>query len=84
MPSETAADLLAVLCADGISTREEATEISGRGVGLSAVKERVEALRGRMDVRSTSGVGTTWSFHFPTASAKERLHSESQNVRMET
>jgi len=36
----------------GFSTKERASEISGRGVGLDVVKEAVSKLGGRLDFRS--------------------------------
>jgi chemotaxis protein histidine kinase CheA len=39
--------------------------VSGRGVGLAAVSKVVAELHGRIEIASTAGLGTTWSFHFP-------------------
>lgn len=49
----------------GFSTAETVTDISGRGVGMDVVKRTVEELRGRIDVRSESGRGTTVSVRLP-------------------
>lgn len=49
----------------GFSTRLEADEISGRGVGLDVVKRNVEALGGHVHVQSTLGEGTTFSMSVP-------------------
>jgi HPt (histidine-containing phosphotransfer) domain-containing protein len=46
------------LFVDGLSTRDDVTEVSGRGVGMSAVKAAVEALGGRVKVTSAWGKGT--------------------------
>ncbi len=44
----------------GLSTAEKVTDISGRGVGMDVVKNRiVEKLKGRVDVQSMPGKGTT-------------------------
>lgn len=67
------ADLVAALCHQGFSTRAEVTETSGRGVGLSAVKQRVETLKGRLDVQSTLGKGATWTFVIPLPAATPAL-----------
>ncbi len=64
LPSETLADLEQALFADGLSTKEEVTEISGRGIGLGAVRAAVLALDGRVVVRTTRGQGSTWEFRF--------------------
>ncbi len=65
LPTKTPADLLAVLCHDGFSTRSEVTEISGRGVGMAAVKRRVEGMGGRIELETAIGRGTTWGFIVP-------------------
>src|SRR5262249_14756791 len=79
LPHETEGQLLDALCADGVTTRAQVTDYSGRGVGMSAVRRRIESLNGQLEVRSTRGVGTIWTFHFPwhAASAKLRRHSGS-------
>jgi two-component system chemotaxis sensor kinase CheA len=65
LPHATPAELLAALCADGVTTREQVTETSGRGVGMAAFRRRVEALNGRLEVRSSPGAGTSWYARFP-------------------
>lgn len=52
------ADVLALTCLPGLSTAEKATEVSGRGVGMDVVKDRIERLGGTLIMRSTPGVGT--------------------------
>ncbi len=56
-----------VLCMPGFSTADQVSDISGRGVGLSAVKEAVLELGGRMVVRSVPGVGTEFELSCPKA-----------------
>lgn len=51
------------------STKTEITELSGRGVGLDAVKNEVDRLGGQVDIESHEGVGTTFKFKLPLASA---------------
>ena len=65
LPATTEDDLKTALFTDGVSTREEATELSGRGVGLGALREAVELLGGSVDVRSQPGAGTSFLFSFP-------------------
>lgn len=57
-------ELQEALFADGISTRDEASAYSGRGVGMSAVREACEALGGTIQVQSTPGRGTAVRFVF--------------------
>ncbi|HSX33782.1 MAG TPA: ATP-binding protein [Candidatus Saccharimonadales bacterium] len=49
----------------GISTSESVTQISGRGVGLLAIKKMVDAFGGRIDVSSTPGKGTSFRIRLP-------------------
>jgi two-component system chemotaxis sensor kinase CheA len=49
----------------GFSTRDQATELSGRGVGLDVVRDAVRGLRGSLSVDSTPGKGTTFIFRLP-------------------
>jgi two-component system chemotaxis sensor kinase CheA len=64
LPCATEQELLEVLCLDGVSSRTQTTETSGRGIGMAAVKQCVKQLDGRIEVRS-SKQGTTWLFQFP-------------------
>ena len=59
------ADVRALIFAPGFSTAEQITEISGRGVGMDVVRRNIEALRGRIDIESTPGRGTTFSIRLP-------------------
>jgi two-component system, chemotaxis family, sensor kinase CheA len=52
-------------CLPGLSTAEEVTDVSGRGVGMDAVKRTVEALGGALEVESTRGAGTRWILRLP-------------------
>lgn len=64
LPSRTPAERLAILCRQGVTTRSDISETSGRGVGMSAIKQRVDAMHGRLDVES-SGAGTKWTISLP-------------------
>jgi two-component system chemotaxis sensor kinase CheA len=65
LPHATRADLDAALLSDGISARREATSTSGRGVGLSAIREVLRDLGGRIEIDSAHGRGTTFRFLLP-------------------
>ena len=49
----------------GFSTAEKVTSISGRGVGMDVVRKNIEALRGKVDISSTLGKGTTFTIRMP-------------------
>ncbi|HBY63357.1 MAG TPA: chemotaxis protein CheA [Solibacterales bacterium] len=49
----------------GFSTADKVTDVSGRGVGMDVVRRQIEKLRGRIDIRSTPGAGTQFTFKLP-------------------
>jgi two-component system chemotaxis sensor kinase CheA len=57
----------------GFSTAEEITEVSGRGVGLDAVKSHVESLGGGLEVSSEPGSGTAVTMLLPLTLALLRV-----------
>ena len=67
LATTTHADLVDILFRVGVSTRTTASEVSGRGVGLGAVRDECEARGGTVLLASTRGVGTTFFFRFPAA-----------------
>jgi two-component system, chemotaxis family, sensor kinase CheA len=58
-------DVWQLIFEPGFSTAKEVTETSGRGVGMDVVKRNVEELRGRIEIQSHPGVGTTFSIWLP-------------------
>jgi two-component system, chemotaxis family, sensor kinase CheA len=66
LPAATHADLERALFADSISTRDQVSETSGRGIGLGAVRSVVTALGGRIEIESAAGRGTTFRFALPS------------------
>jgi two-component system chemotaxis sensor kinase CheA len=65
----TDADVFTLLFAPGFSTAERVTELSGRGVGMDVVRRNIESVRGRIDIRSTPGAGTTFIVRLPLTMA---------------
>lgn len=65
LPTDTDADRLAALLADGVSTRATADELSGRGAGTSAVAQAAEAIGAEIEVQSAPGSGTTFAVRLP-------------------
>jgi two-component system chemotaxis sensor kinase CheA len=65
LPHATHAELVRALAAQGLSTKDAVTEISGRGVGIGAVFEACERLGGTVAVESRAGAGTRMEFRFP-------------------
>ncbi|MGA2400825.1 MAG: chemotaxis protein CheA, partial [Syntrophobacteraceae bacterium] len=53
----------------GFSTKDKVTEVSGRGVGMDVVKKCVERLRGKMEVSSQLGKGSSFQMKIPLTMA---------------
>lgn len=58
--------VLELLFLPGFSTAAAGSDVSGRGVGLDAVRDAVSALRGRVEVESDDGGGTCFRITVPT------------------
>ncbi len=56
----------------GLTTAAEVTAISGRGIGMDVVRDRVESLRGRLSVQSAPGSGTTIDVSVPVSMTRIR------------
>lgn len=57
--------VFALILQPGFSTAEVVTDISGRGVGMDVVKRNVEQLRGKIDIHSEPGRGSTFLIRLP-------------------
>lgn len=62
-------DILQLIFHPGLSTAEQITQISGRGVGLDVVQSDIKALGGHVSVDSVYGKGTTFTIRVPTTVA---------------
>jgi two-component system, chemotaxis family, sensor histidine kinase and response regulator PixL len=69
----TEAELAEIMFAPGFSTAEKVNDLSGRGIGLDVVRDRLGALNGKIDVRSILGQGTTFVMQFPLNLTTTRL-----------
>ncbi len=58
-------ELINFIFAPGFSTKEKATEISGRGVGMDVVKEKLAKLGGFSEVYTKKNEGTTFTLTLP-------------------
>ena len=75
-------ELVRLIARPGFSTAERVTDLSGRGVGIDIVMNRVRALGGAVEIRSTPGQGTTVTLRLPhTLAIVRALHAR---VRDET
>jgi two-component system chemotaxis sensor kinase CheA len=58
-------EIFALIFHPGFSTADKITDVSGRGVGMDVVRKQVQKLRGRIDVISKAGEGTTFLLKLP-------------------
>jgi len=58
-------DINSMIFAPGFSTAEKVTDISGRGVGMDVVRRNIDAMRGRVTIKSVIGQGTTFKITLP-------------------
>jgi two-component system, chemotaxis family, sensor histidine kinase and response regulator PixL len=61
------AELLDTIFEPGFSTAASLTELSGRGVGMDVVRTNIEEIRGKIQVETLLGVGTTFKIRVPFA-----------------
>jgi len=58
-------DALRLIFLPGFSTKEQANDVSGRGVGMDVVKTKIQKLNGRIEINSVIGQGTRFSIYLP-------------------
>ena len=61
----TDSEIFQLIFEPGFSTAEKVTDISGRGVGMDVVKKQIQKLRGKIEIKSTQGEGTTFYLKLP-------------------
>jgi len=62
-------DIYELIFHAGFSTKDEVTDVSGRGVGMDVVRKSVEGLRGKLEVSSRPGRGTLFVLKLPLTMA---------------
>lgn len=65
-------EILSLICQSGVSTSSIITNISGRGLGLSIVREKVEELNGRISMETRENSGTSFHLLVPMSLATFR------------
>lgn len=70
-PDENLSDqeIYGLIFQPGFSTADEVTDVSGRGVGMDVVKRAVEKMRGKVEIDSKKGHGTTVLMKLPLTMA---------------
>jgi two-component system chemotaxis sensor kinase CheA len=66
-PGQSLADkeIYDLIFAPGFSTADQVTDISGRGVGMDVVRRNIEKLRGKVEIDTVTGQGTTFTIYLP-------------------
>jgi two-component system chemotaxis sensor kinase CheA len=62
-------DILNLIFAPGFSTAEKVTAVSGRGVGMDVVRRNIERLRGKIEIETAVGAGSTFRIKLPLTMA---------------
>jgi two-component system chemotaxis sensor kinase CheA len=68
-------EVFALVFSPGFSTAVGPTDVSGRGVGMDAVKHAIEALGGRVEIASSSGKGARFRLRVPAPKTRAELTS---------
>jgi chemosensory pili system protein ChpA (sensor histidine kinase/response regulator) len=66
-------DAYSLLFRPGFSTASQVDDVSGRGIGLDAVRDSLRRVRGGVEVASEPGHGTIFSLRFPIKLAQARV-----------
>ncbi len=64
-------DLLQFIFTSGFSTKDEQTELSGRGIGLDVVRSEMDKLKGKISVRTELNKGTDFELSLPASLATQ-------------
>ena len=64
-------EALLLACLPGVSTAGQVTDVSGRGVGMDAVKRSVESLSGTLAIESHRSAGTRFTLRLPLTVAMQ-------------
>jgi two-component system, chemotaxis family, sensor kinase CheA len=70
---EQATDLLELISRPGFTTRTKASDLSGRGVGLDLVVQRIRSAGGAVVMKSERGKGTSFTLSLPKGPSYSRL-----------
>lgn len=58
-------EIYRTIFAPGVSTADKITDISGRGVGMDVVRANVEKMKGKIEIKSVEGKGSTFIVKLP-------------------
>lgn len=75
-------DKMMLLFYDGVSTAEKTTAVSGRGVGMAALKQRIDETRGTVDITSEKGKGTVFRIVLPQFAENQKTQKNHSQPRI--
>jgi two-component system chemotaxis sensor kinase CheA len=61
----TTSEMIKLILSPGFSTSENVSEVSGRGVGMDVVYQKISEIRGELDIHTIAGKGTTMTIKLP-------------------
>ncbi len=73
LSAATDEELISLIFEPGFSTNEGVTDLSGRGVGMDVVRDRLRQIRGDIKVDTQTGVGTTFTLSVPFTLSVARI-----------
>jgi len=62
-------ELINFIFQSGFSTKQEVSNVSGRGVGMDAVRNNIERMKGSIAIQTKTGEGTTFTISVPLSLA---------------
>jgi two-component system chemotaxis sensor kinase CheA len=81
LPAKTEEDLRLALFHGGVSTAARVTDLSGRGIGMGAVRMAVDSLGGEVEIETRGAQGTTLRMSFPKQAMSPDLGAALQALR---
>jgi two-component system chemotaxis sensor kinase CheA len=81
LPTQTEEDLRLALFHGGVSTADRVTDMSGRGIGMSAVRAAAESRGGEVEIETRGQHGTTLRMCFPKLAMSPDLGASAQSLR---
>jgi len=73
-------DLLQLVFKHGITTKRHESELSGKGIGLTIVKEKVESLGGKIHFKSVENEGSTLTITLPLVTSLKNIPTPINNA----
>jgi two-component system chemotaxis sensor kinase CheA len=66
-------DIIQIIFHNNFSTKNEVTDWSGRGVGMTALKVEIEKIGGKLSIETKQSIGTTFTFFLPDGTIRKNV-----------